>query len=217
MHEFYPLLVIGAAISVFATVFILAYVFMKDKKEAIGFDRNMKDFEITKRLLKYAKPHRKSFLVVFFIMILSIAYDIVSPLIISRIADLIKGSFEMKQLFVMIGVYVSILIVSLVCQYFQAIILQKTGQKIISALRYDTFEHIEQLSHQQFAEIPVGNVFLKPAAYAYGFVLCAFHHNVYGHFQKIFKKSIPQGQGRNDEHKHVFIRKPVRHENNPHF
>lgn len=158
MHEFYPLLVIGAAISVFATVFILAYVFMKDKKEAIGFDRNMKDFEITKRLLKYAKPHWKSFLVVFFIMILSIAYDIVSPLIISRIADLIKGSFEMKQLFVMIGVYVSILIVSLVCQYFQAIILQKTGQKIISALRYDTFEHIEQLSHQQFAEIPVGKL-----------------------------------------------------------
>lgn len=158
MHEFYPLLVIGAAISVFATVFILAYVFMKDKKEAIGFDRNMKDFEITKRLLKYAKPHLKSFLVVFFIMILSIAYDIVSPLIISRIADLIKGSFEMKQLFVMIGVYVSILIVSLICQYFQAIILQKTGQKIISALRYDTFEHIEQLSHQQFAEIPVGKL-----------------------------------------------------------
>ena len=43
MYEFYPLLVVGAIVSLFATVFILAYVFMKDKKEAIGFDRNMKD------------------------------------------------------------------------------------------------------------------------------------------------------------------------------
>ncbi len=158
MHEYYPLLVIGAAVSVFAAAFIFAYAFMKDKKEAIGFDRNMKDTEITKRLLRYAKPHWKNFLAVFFIMIFSIAYDIVSPLIVSRIADLIKGSFEMKQLFVMIGVYVGILLVSLTCQYFQAIILQKTGQRIISSLRYDTFEHIEKLSHQQFAEIPVGKL-----------------------------------------------------------
>lgn len=158
MREFYPLLVAGAAIGVFAAAFILAYALMKDKKEAIGFDRNMKDAEITKRLLKYAKPYWKNFLAVFFIMMISIAYDVVSPLIISRIADMIKGSFEMKQLFIMIGVYAGILIVSLTCQYFQAIILQKTGQKIISSLRYDTFEHIERLSHQQFAEIPVGKL-----------------------------------------------------------
>ena len=158
MHEYYPLLVIGAAVSVFAVSFILAYVFMKDKKEAIGFDRNMKDTEITKRLLKYAKPHWKSFLIVFFIMLLSIAYDIVSPIIISKIADMLTKDFEMKQIFTMIGVYASILLVSLFCQYCQAIILQKTGQRIISALRYDTFEHIEKLSHQQFAEIPVGKL-----------------------------------------------------------
>ena len=158
MHEFYPLLVIGAAVSVFAVSFILAYVFMKDKKEAIGFDRNMKDAEITKRLLKYAKPHWKSFLSVFFIMLLSIAYDIVSPVIISKIADMLTKNFEMKQIFTMIGVYAGILLVSLFCQYCQAIILQKTGQRIISSLRYDTFEHIEKLSHQQFAEIPVGKL-----------------------------------------------------------
>ncbi|MBR4256728.1 MAG: ABC transporter ATP-binding protein [Clostridia bacterium] len=158
MREYYPLLIAGAVIGTFAAAFILAYALMKDKKEAIGFDRNMKDGEITKRLLKYAKPYYKSFLLVFFIMLVSIAYDIASPLIIGSITDVLKTNFEMRELFTRIGIYVSILIVSLTCQYFQAIILQRTGQRIISSLRYDTFEHIEKLSHQQFSEIPVGKL-----------------------------------------------------------
>lgn len=159
MHEYYPLLAVGAAASVLALIFILAYIFMKDKKEAIGFDRNMKDSEIIKRLFAYAKPHVGSFAIVFLIMIFSIAYDIVSPLIIGRITDIIKiENFEMRQLFFTLGIYAGILIVSLTCQYFQAIILQKTGQKIISAIRYDTFAHIEKLSHAQFSEIPTGKL-----------------------------------------------------------
>lgn len=159
MHEYFPLLAVGAAASVLALIFILAYIFMKDKKEAIGFDRNMKDSEIIKRLFAYAKPHVGSFAIVFLIMIFSIAYDIVSPLIIGRITDIIKiENFEMRRLFYTLGIYAGILIVSLTCQYFQAIILQKTGQKIISAIRYDTFAHIEKLSHAQFSEIPTGKL-----------------------------------------------------------
>lgn len=159
MHEYYPLLVICAAASVMALAFILAYIFMKDKKEAIGFDRNMKDSEIIRRLLVYAKPHLGSFAVVLLIMLFSIAYDIVSPLLIGRITDILKiPDFEMRKLFYTLALYAGILIVSLVCQYFQAIVLQKTGQKIISAIRYDTFEHIEKLSHSQFSGLPTGKL-----------------------------------------------------------
>ena len=55
-------------------------------------------------------------------------------------------------------VYASILIVSLVGTYVQAIVLQKTGQKIISKLREDAFTHIESLSHAQLSKIPVGKL-----------------------------------------------------------
>ena len=44
------------------------------------------------------------------------------------------------------------------CTYFQAVILQKTGQKIISNMREDLFVHIERLSHEQLNEIPVGKL-----------------------------------------------------------
>ena len=64
MREYLPLLVLGAIIGTFSLIFVLAYAMMKNKKEAIGFDRHMKDSEIIKRLLVYAKPYTKSFILV---------------------------------------------------------------------------------------------------------------------------------------------------------
>ena len=61
MRDYLPLLIIGGILGVIATVFIVAYATMKDKKEAIGFDRYMPDSEITRRLLGYAKPYALQF------------------------------------------------------------------------------------------------------------------------------------------------------------
>ena len=158
MREFYPLLIVGAIVGILSVIFIIAYVSIKDKKEAIGFDRNMKDSEIMKRLLVYAKPHAKSFLLVLLVMLFSIAYDIISPLLVGTIEEMIKDDFEMPRLLSMVAVYGAILLVSLVCTYIQAIVLQKTGQKIISKIREDLFVHIESLSHAQLTEHPVGKL-----------------------------------------------------------
>lgn len=158
MREYYPLLLVGAIIGVFSICFTLAYVFMKNKKEAIGFDRNMKDGEIIRRLIKYARPYVKSFLFVCVLMLLSIAYSLISPLMVGRMEEMVKADFEVSSLLTMVAIYAGILIVSLVCTYFQAMILQKTGQKILSNLREDVFVHIESLSHEQLNLIPVGKL-----------------------------------------------------------
>jgi len=158
MSEYLPLLIVGAIIGVFTTVFVIAYITLKDKKTATDFDRNMADKEIVVRLLKYAKPYWKDFVLVFFIMLLSIGHNILSPLLIGHIEEVVKGRFALSYLFTLVGIYSVILIISLVCTYFQAIILQKTGQKILSRLRMDLFTHIESLSHEQLNNIPVGKL-----------------------------------------------------------
>ena len=160
MREWYPILILGAIIGVFCAIFIFAYVFMKDKKEAIGFDRNMKDSDIIKRLLIYAKPYTKSFIVVFFLMLLSIAHEILSPLILGHVIETIgsSGGFDLSYLMWAIIIYASILVVSLVSSYVQSIILQKTGQRIVSNMREDLYEHIQSLSHDQLNKIPVGTL-----------------------------------------------------------
>ena len=158
MHEYYPLLIVGAAVGILSLIFLIAYISMKDKKEAIGFDRNMKDSEITKRLLVYAKPYWKSFLFVLAIMLFSVANNVISPLIVGRVEEIIKNDFAMSELLAHVFVYAAILILSLVCSYIQAVVLQKTGQKILSNIREDLFTHIESLSHAQLNNIPVGKL-----------------------------------------------------------
>ena len=163
MYEFYPLLILGAIIGAFTIVFTVAYATMKNKKEAIGFDRNVKDGEIIKRLLVYAKPHIKSFILVGFIMLLSISYEIISPLLVGKIQELLTKDFKMAELLSYVAVYAGILIVSLVSTYVQSLILQKVGQKILSSLREDVFMHIEGLSHSQLHQMPVGKLVTRVA------------------------------------------------------
>ncbi len=158
MHEFFPLLFVGGIAGAFSLIFLVAYLSIKDKKEAIGFDRNMKDGEITRRLLAYAKPHWKSFLLVIVVMVFSISYDIIAPLLMGEIEETVKHEFGMSQLLAMVGLYAGVLVVAMVASYVQAIVLQRTGQRIISSIREDLFNHIESLSHAQLNSMPVGKL-----------------------------------------------------------
>ena len=158
MHNYYPILWVGAIIGVISTLLIVAAFVVKDGEKETGFERNMKDSEIMQRLMDYAKPFYRQFIVVGFLMLFSIAYDIISPLIVGKIEELVVGKFSLNTLFLWVAGYAAILLVSMACTYFQAVILQKTGQKIISNMREDLFVHIERLSHEQLNEIPVGKL-----------------------------------------------------------
>ena len=165
----------------FAAIFLAAYALEKNKKETMGFDRHMPDREIIRRLLGYAKPYRKYFLIVLVIMLLSIGYDLASPLLVGRIEELVKAKdpstglaqFDLSRLYALVAVYAGILIISLICTYLQAMILQKTGQKILSSIRLDVFTHIESLSHDQLNNLPVGKLVTRvsndPNAISYMF------------------------------------------------
>lgn len=158
MYEYFPLIAVGAIIGLSSLILYIGFLTIRKQKEAIGFDRNMKDSEITIRLLKYAKSYIKELVIVLMLMLFSVAYDVISPLIVGRIENMIKEEFELPQLFTWVAIYGGILVVSLVCSYFQAIILEKTGQKIISGIREDLFVHIQSLSHEQLNSIPVGTL-----------------------------------------------------------
>ena len=140
MREYLPILIAGAIIGVFSILFVVAYAILKRHKEDMtDRERNMSDKEIVTRLLGYAKPYWKSFVLVFFVMLFSIVYDLVSPLLLAHIQDVIKQepTFDLGYLFMVVAFYAGILIVSLVCTYFQAMILQKTGKKILSQIRLE--------------------------------------------------------------------------------
>ncbi len=158
MREYLPVLIVGGIIGMFALVFLIAYLVARRKNVLENRERNMPDSEIIRRLLAYAKPYKWQFVLVFFVMLLSIGYEVISPLLVGHIEETVVGDFEMSYLLTVVGGYVGILLVSLVCTYIQAMVLQKVGQKILSAMREDVFTHIESLSHAQLNDIPVGKL-----------------------------------------------------------
>ena len=158
MMSLNPLLLVGGVIGTVSVPLLIAYACVKDKKTAMGFERSMADGEILRRLFGYAKPYLRQFIVVGFLVLFSISYDIASPLIVGYIEELVVGDFELKSLYVSVAVYAGVLVFSMASTYLQAVILQRVGQRIISDLREDLFTHIESLSHGQLNDIPVGKL-----------------------------------------------------------
>ena len=158
MNEFLPVIIVGAVIGMLSLAFLIAYGILRSKEIAQKSERTMTDRQLIIRLLSYAKPYWKDFIIVFAVMLISVVYDVVSPLLLGEVVDMIKEEFAISELMKMVGIYAGILIVSMVSMYIQTMILQKTGQKILSNLRQDVFTHIEKLSHEQLNNIPVGKL-----------------------------------------------------------
>ena len=160
LREFLPVVIVAALIGSFATTFIIAWIALKKSKDdgMEDHERKLSDKELVSRLLRYAKPHWKSFAACLLIMLFSVVYDVLSPWLMSKVQKLIATEFELTELYLLVGVYAGILVVSLICTYLQALLLQRIGLKILSQLRLDTFTHIEKLSHEQLNNIPVGKL-----------------------------------------------------------
>ena len=73
VRQYLPILIVGAIIGTFTILFVLAYIALQKRKEKEeDNERHMADSEIVRRLMAYAKPYWKSFVLVFFIMVCSI-------------------------------------------------------------------------------------------------------------------------------------------------
>ena len=90
MREFLPIIIVLSIIGAFTVAFLTAYAALKKRKDP-SKDRHIADGEIVRRLVKYARPYWKQFILVFLIMIVSVVYDVVAPLLIGHIQGVIKG------------------------------------------------------------------------------------------------------------------------------
>jgi len=158
MREYLPVILVAAVIGCFTVGFLLAYLRLRRNEKDEQSDRSMSDKTIVLRLMGYAKPYWKQFVLVLVIMAVSIVYDLLSPALIGNIEELVKDEFVYSELLTKVLLYAGILVVSLTGMYFQTMILQKVGQKILSDLRLSVFSHIESLSHEQLNNIPVGKL-----------------------------------------------------------
>jgi ATP-binding cassette subfamily B protein len=131
----------------------------QDKRQYTYTDR-----QILRRLLSYAKPYWKNFLVTILFMVISVVFALVEPYIIGRSIDLIIDSpINFNLLYLFLGIFIGSILLNALFNYLQNIILQKTGQTIIYNIREQMFGHVQSQDIDYFNKVPTGKLTTRVA------------------------------------------------------
>ena len=139
---------------------------MAEDNEKLFGDKKIPMKIMFKRLMHYILPEWKSFFLAFILIITNVAFDVILPLFLREFTDKIADVNTALAYIIGLSVgYFSICFVSQVLIYFESMILQKTGQRIVYKLRMEVFTHIENMSQNQFNIMPVGSLVTRVANY----------------------------------------------------
>ena len=129
------------------------------------------DRSLYKRLLKYAKPYIWQFALAVFVILIIVAIELYQPVLLGEVVDKFLSRYgSVKETnsgviqndingVIKIGfIYLSTVIGVFFFNYIQALILARTGQKIIYNIRMEIFSHLNKLSLCFFTENPIGRL-----------------------------------------------------------
>ena len=140
---------------------------MADDNEKLFGDQKIPMKIMLKRLWNYIRPEWKAFALAFLLIIINVGLDVVMPLFIRTFTDSLDPMVNKPMQF-LIGLSIGYFTLSFIAQiliYFESMVLQRTGQKIVYKLRMEVFTHIENMSQNQFNMMPVGSLVTRVANY----------------------------------------------------
>ena len=139
---------------------------MVEEIEKLKGDKKIPLKTMLKRTTKYVKPEWLSILSAFILVILNVIIGILFPLFIKDLTNNLQSpSIELRTILLLTFGYLGLSVLGQILAYFEAMILQKAGQRIVYRLRLEVFEHIESMSQNQFNEMPVGALVTRVANY----------------------------------------------------
>ena len=139
---------------------------MNDDNEKLFGDKKIPFKVMMKRIGHYVIPEWKAFAFAFFLILLNVGSDIVLPLFIKWFTDWIADiNTPLSYILGLSFGWLGLSIVSQTLIYFESMILQKAGQRIVYKLRMEVFTHIENMSQNQFNMMPVGSLVTRVANY----------------------------------------------------
>ena len=162
----------------------------RDDELRLKSDRKLDSWTILKRNIKYVKPELGKFIASLLLMIVNVGLALVLPLFMQDVTNslnlkanpdveftfnFIKENikiFEFKEsiidfnfVLILVIAYFLISAINQVILYVEAMLLQKAGQRIVYEMRMEVFTHIENMSQNQFNDMPVGSLVTRVASY----------------------------------------------------
>lgn len=145
---------------------------MENNKELmLKGDRKLPFRVIIKRILKYLTPKKYSFIFAFILLLFNVALDVLAPLILERIVNILANDSilvledSLNKIISLSIIYFVVGLANQIILYFESMILQHAGQAVIYQIRMEVFTHIENMSQNQFDEMPVGSLVTRVASY----------------------------------------------------
>ncbi len=124
--------------------------------------RTYKDRTVLARLLKYAGRAKFSFILSLLFTALLVVVDLMPAYLEGELVGVLGGSesnsYKATFTGMLIGIYAIVIAGSAFLNYFNSMMLQKAGQKIVLEIRKEVFEKIEGLAIAQIYATPVGKL-----------------------------------------------------------
>ncbi len=110
------------------------------------------------RLLSYLKPYTLSMILCLILVLALTGFDLYRPMLVGDAIDAIEGGQSYDAILAFALRYGIVLVLGFLFNITQTWLLQKTGQRIIFAVRKDLYAHIQSLSCRFFDLTPVGKL-----------------------------------------------------------
>ena len=139
----------------------------QDGELRLKTDRKLSAGYILKRNIKYIKPEIVNLIFSMVLMVVSVVLGLLLPNIIKEIVNGLQaeGVINYYKILNYAIVYFLIGLISQATRFIQTMILQHAGQRIVYDMRTEVFTHIENMSQNQFNEMPVGSLVTRVASY----------------------------------------------------
>ena len=155
---------------------------MNNDEMKLKTDRKLPFTTILKRNISYVKPELPSFILALVLLLINVGLGLTMPLFMGDITNELNGEHKFnfgfireifktnelinfKFILALVIIYFIISIINQVILYIESMLLQHVGQRVIYRMRMEVFSHIENMSQNQFNEMPVGSLVTRVCSY----------------------------------------------------
>ena len=130
---------------------------MEQEKEKVK-SGNLVDFQVLKRLFRFARPYKKQFFLLIFLTVLMAVLIPIRPELVRRAIDVYVPAGDYGGLVFMTTILIGHLIFSAITQYSHTYLSGWVGQVIIKDIRVKLYRHLLNLKLKFFDKTPIGRL-----------------------------------------------------------
>ena len=127
------------------------------------------DIKNLKRLLRYAAPHKKLFVFILVIMLITVASSMITPVLLRYIVDTVIPEHAVSQSYrdfiLTMGGFVLCGVAEIVITFYQQRCMGRAGHGIIADIRKDIFYKLQALPFDYFDNRPAGKIVVRVTDY----------------------------------------------------